>query len=63
MNEAARGHGVGRALIDDLRTLCKTRGWNRLYWHTNEGNARARALYDSYGPADGFVRYTVKTEA
>lgn len=59
VDEAARGHGVGRALIDDLKALCKARGWKRLYWHTNETNTRARALYDSYGPADGFVRYTV----
>ena len=55
--EAARGRGVGRALIDDLKTLAKARGWNRLYWHTDERNTRARALYDSYAPYDGHVRY------
>lgn len=56
----ARGKGVGRALIDDLRDLAKARGWHRLYWHTDEGNARARALYDSYAPYDGHVRYRLK---
>lgn len=60
VTDAARGKGVGRALIDDLIALSKTRGWHRLYWHTDESNARARALYDSYAPYDGHVRYRLK---
>ncbi|MDX2290287.1 MAG: GNAT family N-acetyltransferase [Hyphomicrobiaceae bacterium] len=55
--EDARGHGLGRALIDDLVALAKTRGWGRLYWHTRTENAAARRLYDHYGAADDFVRY------
>ncbi len=57
--DSARGHGLGRALIDDLKALAKAAGWHRLYWHTDEGNARARALYDSYAPYDGHVRYRI----
>jgi GNAT superfamily N-acetyltransferase len=57
VDPSARGGGVGRALIDDLVALCKARGWARLYWHTDTDNARARALYDSYQPADAVVRY------
>lgn len=57
VDESRRGHGIGRALIDDLRTLARARGWKRLYWHTGRDNARARALYDSYTPEDGHVRY------
>ncbi len=57
VSEAARGSGAGRALIDDLIALARAKGWARLYWHTNEGNARARALYDSYTPSDGHIRY------
>lgn len=53
----ARGRGVGRALIDDLLALARQRGWSRLYWHTNTGNATARRLYDQYIEADDFVRY------
>ncbi len=59
VDPAARGTGLGRALIDDLLALCKSRGWSRLYWHTNADNARARQLYDSYVPADPFVRYRI----
>jgi GNAT superfamily N-acetyltransferase len=53
----ARGKGLGRALIDDLITLARTKGWSRLYWHTNETNTRARALYDQYVASDGHIRY------
>jgi GNAT superfamily N-acetyltransferase len=58
--EAARGKGAGRALIDDLIAICGANGYSRLYWHTDEGNIRARALYDSYTPYDGHVRYRIK---
>lgn len=56
----ARGHGAGRALIADLVALSRARGWQRLYWHTDRDNARARALYDSYVEEDGHVRYRMK---
>lgn len=55
----ARGRGVGRALIDDLVGLCKANSWTRLYWHTEETNATARKLYDSYVESDGHIRYRI----
>ena len=55
--DAARGKGLGRALIDDLITLARAQGWTRLYWHTDEANTRARALYDQYVASDGHIRY------
>jgi len=60
LTEGARGAGAGRALMDDLVEICRTSGYARLYWHTDEGNARARKLYDSYTPTDGHVRYRIK---
>jgi GNAT superfamily N-acetyltransferase len=56
----ARGHGLGRALLDDLVALARAKGWARLYWHTDEGNTRARALYDRYVASDGHVRYRMR---
>jgi GNAT superfamily N-acetyltransferase len=53
---AARGQGVGRALIQDLLDGAKTNGWSRLYWHTRASNT-ARRLYDEFAVADDFVRY------
>lgn len=55
--EAARGHGAGRALIEDLQAIGRTCGFSRLYWHTDGGNTTARRLYDSFMPSDGHVRY------
>ncbi|HEV2067357.1 MAG TPA: GNAT family N-acetyltransferase [Thermomicrobiales bacterium] len=54
-----RGGGVGRALIQDLIDRGKTAGWDRIYWLTREDNATARRLYDTFAPADGFIRYKV----
>ncbi len=58
--EAARGKGLGRALIDDLVRLARAQGWHRLYWHTDADNAQARALYDSYVRSDGHIRYRLR---
>jgi ribosomal protein S18 acetylase RimI-like enzyme len=57
VDPAARGHGIGYALIDDLVGLARARGWSRLYWHTRASNVAARRLYDHYTEADDFVRY------
>jgi len=59
VDQSIRGKGIGRALLDDLVDLCRTNGWSRLYWHTSESNARARALYDSYVENDGHIRYRI----
>ena len=53
----ARGQGIARALIDDLMNLARSRGWQRIYWMTDEANTTARRLYDSIIPADGHIRY------
>lgn len=55
----ARGKGVGRALIDHVRAFARDRGCSSLRWLTAESNAPARALYDSYAPASGFILYAV----
>ena len=56
-SEAARGKGVGRALMDDLVSLSMRNGWSRLYWHTSEENRTARALYDKVAERSGFLVY------
>ncbi|WP_112309114.1 GNAT family N-acetyltransferase [Pseudogemmobacter bohemicus] len=60
VTRTARGAGIGRALIEDLIALGRKKGWNRLYWHTNETNSRARALYDSFVKSDGHIRYRMR---
>jgi GNAT superfamily N-acetyltransferase len=60
VDASARGCGAGRMLLQDVIDLARARGWGRVYWHTDEGNTRARALYDSFAPYDGHVRYRLK---
>lgn len=57
---AARGRGVGRALIAAVESWARDRGCGRLYWQTKEDNATARALYDKVATLSPFVRYVVE---
>ena len=52
----ARGHGVGRALIDFVYGEAAKAGSRRVYWNTHEDNP-ARKLYDRVGTLSGFRRY------
>ena len=57
---SARGHGIGKALIEWLRNAMRAEGWARLHWMTREDNENARKLYDQFARADGFVRYVIR---
>ena len=59
VDPAMRGSGVGRMLLQDLVGLARQHGWPTLYWHTRGNNSTARRLYDTFTPADDFVRYVV----
>ena len=56
-DEAARGRGVGRALISAVGDWARGQGCGRLYWLTHESNAAARTLYDKVAVNRGFIRY------
>ncbi len=53
----ARGKGVGRALIEGVYERAKADGCGRVYWHTREGNATARLLYDQMAEGGGVAVY------
>ncbi|MGC1548626.1 MAG: GNAT family N-acetyltransferase [Rhodanobacter sp.] len=55
--EAARGQGVGRALIEAVYVRAKQAGSPRVYWQTHETNATAMQLYDKVAEKSGFVVY------
>ena len=57
---AARGKGVGRALIKAVGEWAASRGCGRVYWHTAESNATARLLYDKVATLPGFIMYTME---
>ena len=56
-DEAARGKGVGRALIEAVYERAKEAGSPRVYWHTHETNTTARMLYDKVAERSGFIHY------
>ena len=55
--EAARGRGVGRALIEGVAERARAAGVARLYWQTHEANQVARTLYDKVAEHAGFLVY------
>ncbi len=57
VDEAARGRGAARALIETVARDARRHGSVRLYWHTQIENARARLLYDKVAQFNGFIRY------
>jgi GNAT superfamily N-acetyltransferase len=56
--QAARGAGVGRALIEAVYRQAAAAGAIRVYWHTRESNATARRLYDQVAQYLGVIAYT-----
>jgi GNAT superfamily N-acetyltransferase len=56
-SEAARGKGVGRALIEAVYEQTRLAGSSRVYWQTHETNHTAMQLYDKVGERSGFVVY------
>src|SRR3546814_17797350 len=44
--EAARGTGVGRALIESVCAEARAAGLRRVYWITHATNKTAQRLYD-----------------
>jgi len=49
VDEAARGHGIGRALIEASAGIARARGAQLLEWSTAPDNHTAQRLYDSTG--------------
>jgi GNAT superfamily N-acetyltransferase len=55
--DAARGQGVGRALIRAVYEQARLAGSPRVYWQTHETNTPARRLYDKLAERSGFIVY------
>ncbi|MFN3992267.1 MAG: GNAT family N-acetyltransferase [Tabrizicola flagellatus] len=58
---AARGLGIGRALIEAVYARADAAGAPAVYWLTQEFNATARQLYDRIGQVTPFIRYVRKS--
>ena len=58
-SEDARGHGVGRALIEAVTEVARREGCSVVRWITSESNVRARILYDDVAAAMPLVTYDI----
>ncbi|WP_448700696.1 GNAT family N-acetyltransferase [Mucilaginibacter sp. AW1-3] len=56
-DEAARGKGVARALINEVYNQAKIAGSQRVYWLMHETNTTAMQLYDQVADKQQFVVY------
>ena len=59
VNPAVRGGGIGRALIDYVKSYAIENNCSRLYWNTDEDNSTARKLYDTYTLESGKRQYRI----
>jgi GNAT superfamily N-acetyltransferase len=57
VNAEARGHGVGRKLIEAVYETARAAGASRVHWLTQFENARAQILYDEVADRSGFMQY------
>jgi GNAT superfamily N-acetyltransferase len=55
--EDARGHGVGRKLIEYVYAYAKSKGCSRVHWLTHESNTDAMELYNKIASRSGFLQY------
>jgi GNAT superfamily N-acetyltransferase len=54
---AARGRGVGRALIEAVYDRARSANCARVYWQTHETNLQAMRLYETLAERSGFIVY------
>lgn len=54
---AARGMGVGRALIEAVYAAADDNGTPTVYWLTQDFNTTARQLYDRVATVTPFIKY------
>tara|TARA_B100001142_G_C14243587_1_gene620399 strand:- start:736 stop:1167 length:432 start_codon:yes stop_codon:yes gene_type:complete len=46
VNPKYRGQKIGEKILNELKKISKSKGWNLIRWVTHDNNLRAKALYD-----------------
>ncbi len=59
VDPSVRGKGVGRKLIDHVRSFAKDNDLQSVDWLTQDFNYAGRQLYDTYEPKTNFVFYSI----
>jgi len=57
ISEDQRGHGIGRALIEQVYRNATELGCQSIYWQTHRSNTQAMHLYDKVAEQSEFLIY------
>ena len=55
-----RGQKIGEKLINELKKISKSKGWNLIRWITHNDNFRAKSLYDRVAEKTKWDLYELK---
>jgi ribosomal protein S18 acetylase RimI-like enzyme len=55
-----RGQRIGEKLLDKLKEISKSKGWNLIRWITHDDNVRAKSLYDRVAEKTSWELYELK---
>ncbi|TFF43237.1 GNAT family N-acetyltransferase [Pseudomonas sp. RIT623] len=57
VDNAQRGLGIGRQLIEQVYATAKAAGCSKVHWLTHETNATAISLYEQVAERPGFIQF------
>ena len=55
-----RGQRIGEKILNELKKISKSKGWNLVRWITREDNVRAKSLYDRISEKTNWDVYELK---
>ena len=55
-----RGRKIGEKLINKMKEISKSKGWNLVRWITRDDNVRAKSLYDRVSEKTNWDVYELK---
>ena len=55
-----RGRKIGEKLINRIKEISKSKGWNLIRWITRDDNTRAKSLYDRVAEKTNWDVYELK---
>ena len=60
VDQKYRGQKIGEKLINKMKEISKSRGWNLVRWITRNDNIRAKSLYDRVSEKTNWDVYELK---
>ena len=55
-----RGQKIGEKILNELKKISKSKGWNLIRWITHDDNVRAKSLYDRVAEKTTWDVYELK---